>query len=87
MISYVISAVLSWVSLAYLVLIHSSRIVEGKSLGVFGVMIAIAGFCVSLPFYAIGTRSKLKVYHHLAYWIPILAAIVMGAILKVTFAP
>lgn len=87
MVAYAISVALSWLSLAYLVLIHTSRIVEGQSLGVFGVMISIGGFCISVPFYVVGVRPGINRYCHFAYWIPIFLAVAMGVFLKVTFAP
>jgi hypothetical protein len=87
MIAYGVSVALSWLSLGYMVMIHASRIMEGKSLGVFGVVFSMFGFCLSLPFYAIGIRSRLRFYHHVIYWMPFLIAIAMGEILGVTFAP
>ena len=87
MISYVVSVVLSWVSLFSLVWIHASRIMEGRSLGVFGVVLALVGFFVSLLFYVVAVRSGLKIHYHLAYWVPVIAAIVMSNVLGMTFAP
>jgi hypothetical protein len=87
MIAYSISVALAWLSLIYMVSIHASRIVEGKSLGVFGVAISVAGFCISLLFYLAGMRSKLRLYNHLAYWLPLILAMGLGMIFTVTFAP
>jgi hypothetical protein len=77
----------SWLLLAYLAEIHAGRILEGKSLGVFGVTIYVAGFIVSLPFYALGMLCKPKSYYHVAYWTPFALAVAVAQILGVTFAP
>ncbi len=87
MIAYSLSVILSWLSLLFMVVIHASRIIEGKSLGAFGVAISVAGFCVSFPYYVLGIRSASRFFHHILYWTPILLAIALGMILTVTFAP
>lgn len=86
-IAYIVAVTLSWMSLVFMVLTHASRIAEGKSLGVFGVTFSIVGFGISFLFYFFGQRSGLKYYQGLAYWTPILIAIVIGMTFKVTFAP
>ena len=82
-----VSAVLiSWAALVYLISVHASRIADGQSLGVFGVLTAIGGFIAGMVLYVLGLRVRSKFYQ-LVYWLPLLFAIALCGIYGITFAP
>lgn len=83
----IISVVISWLAVIYLIGIHFERFLEMRSIGSFGFTISILIFLFSLPMYVYSLGFIRSYVWHILYWVPLTIGLGCYFIFGVSFAP